>query len=99
MDSTPVVAVIVAECSVVTVPTDTTNVALVAPARTVTEAGTVIAASLLANATVSPPTGAAMLRVIVPVAFVPLSMLAVNTETPAIQGIADTETLAVAPPR
>src|SRR6516162_907553 len=50
----------------------TVNVAVVAPAATVTEAGTVAAlVLLLVNATTAPPAGAAALSVTVPVLFAP----------------------------
>ena len=56
----------------VTVLVVTANVALVAPAATVTDAGTVAALRLLlVNATTAPPTGAAALSVTVPVLFAP----------------------------
>ena len=45
----------------------TVNVAVVAPARTVTLAGTVAAASLLERLTSAPPVGAAAVSVTVPV--------------------------------
>ena len=49
----------------------TAKVALVAPAATVTLAGTVAAALLLERFTVAPPLGAAPLRIAVPVAEEP----------------------------
>src|SRR5215471_21355399 len=56
----------------VTVFVATVNVAVVAPAATVTEAGTVAAlVLLLVNATTAPPAGAAALSVTVPVLFAP----------------------------
>jgi hypothetical protein len=51
------------------------KVAVVAPAVTVTLAGTVAAALLLDNATDAPPTGAALLRVTVPVEELPPTTL------------------------
>src|SRR5262252_9050363 len=61
----------------VTVFVATVNVAVVAPAATVTEAGTVAAlVLLLVNATTAPPAGAAALRVTVPVLFAPPVRLA-----------------------
>src|SRR5215471_1148926 len=62
---------------IATVPTVTVfvrilNVAVVAPAATVTVAGTVAALRLLlVNATTAPPVGAAALSVTVPVLFAP----------------------------
>ena len=61
------VAVALAETAVVPI----VNVAVVAPAATVTEAGTVQAARLLVSATTAPPVGAAALIVTVPVADCP----------------------------
>src|SRR5215471_14794962 len=56
----------------VTVFVATVNVAVVAPAATVTETGTVAAlVLLLVNATTAPPGGAAALSVTVPVLFAP----------------------------
>jgi hypothetical protein len=69
----------------VAVPTEnvvTGNVAVVAPAATVTLAGTVAAeASLLASVTTAPPAGAAALNVTDPVEPVPPDTLAGLTET------------------
>jgi hypothetical protein len=53
----------------------TLNVAVVFPAATTTEAGTVAEELLLARVTVKPPDGAAPLNVMVPVADVPLVTL------------------------
>src|SRR6478672_11590986 len=56
----------------VTVFVATVNVAVVAPAATVTDGGTVAALVLLLfNATTAPPAGAAALSVTVPVLFAP----------------------------
>src|SRR5438067_6756611 len=55
----------------VTVLVATVNVAVVAPAATITEVGTVAALLLLVNATTAPPAGAAALSVTVPVLFAP----------------------------
>ena len=67
-----------------TVTTDvvTANVAVVAPAATVTLAGTVAAALLLASATTAPPAGAAAESVTVPVEPAPPVTL---------EGFSDTE--------
>src|SRR5438270_12277522 len=62
----------IATVPTVTVFVATMNVAVVAPAATVTEAGTVAALRLLlVNATTAPPAGAAALSVTVPVLFAP----------------------------
>jgi hypothetical protein len=67
----PCVAVIVPLCSVLTVDIVAANFTLVAPAGTVTEAGTLISAMLLAMRTKSPLAGAEMfvstVQVLVPV--------------------------------
>ena len=52
------VPVSVAVCAVVTADTVAVNAAVVAPAGTVTEAGTITAVLLLLNATAIPPVGA-----------------------------------------
>jgi hypothetical protein len=65
------VPVIVAETEDVTDLVVTVNVAVVAPAATVTEAGTVAEALLLESATLTPPEGAVLFKVTVPVAEVP----------------------------
>lgn len=64
-DTDPAVAVTVAVCVVVTDDTVALNPALVAFAGTITEAGTLTAVSLLDRATVSPPLGAAPVRLTV----------------------------------
>jgi hypothetical protein len=61
----------VAEADDVTVLVDTVKVAVVLPADTVTEAGTVAEALLLASEIDTPPDGAALLKVTVPVADAP----------------------------
>ena len=62
----------IATVPTVTVFVTTVNVAVVAPAATVTEAGTVAAlVLLLVNVTTAPPAGAAALSVTVPVLFAP----------------------------
>jgi hypothetical protein len=53
----------------------TVKVALVAPAATVTLAGTAAAVELLESVTTEPPAGAAALRVTVPVAVLPPTTL------------------------
>ena len=62
-DVPPAVAVMVAVCAVLTEATVAVKDALVAPAATVTEAGTVTALELLARVTVVPPVGAAAFKV------------------------------------
>ena len=65
-------AVMIETVPTVTIFVATVNVAVVAPAATVTEAGTVAAlVLLLVNATTAPPAGAAALSVTVPVLFAP----------------------------
>src|SRR5205814_3648006 len=62
----------VAAVTTVTVLVAIVNLALVAPAATVTDVGTVAALRLLlVNATTAPPAGAAALSVTVPVLFAP----------------------------
>jgi hypothetical protein len=65
------VPVIVAETEEVTDLVVTVKVAVVAPAATVTETGTVAEALLLESATLAPPEGAVPFKVTVPVAEVP----------------------------
>ena len=65
----------------------TVNVALLAPAAMVTEAGTVAEVLLLDRVTLAPPVGAAAVRVTVPVAEVPpvtLAGLTVTAERAAV---------------
>jgi hypothetical protein len=57
------------------------KVAVVAPAATVTEPGTVAAAELLERTTDAPPLGAAALKATVPVDEAPLATLAGLRET------------------
>src|SRR5438034_11490898 len=62
----------IATVPTVTVFVATVNLAVVAPAATVTDVGTVAALRLLlVNATTAPPAGAAALSVTVPVLFAP----------------------------
>lgn len=70
-ETPPLVAVIVTAVTAVTVDVVTVNVAVVAPAATVTEAGTVAATLLDASVTTMPPAGAADNKVTVPVLDVP----------------------------
>jgi len=63
----PNVAFTVADCDVVKVPAVALNVAEVAPAATVTDAGTVNVVLLLVSVTALPPAGAAWFRVTVQV--------------------------------
>jgi hypothetical protein len=63
--------VIVTEVEVVTALVLAVNVALAAPAPTVTLAGTVAAGALLERLTMAPPLGAGPLRVTVPVEVEP----------------------------
>jgi hypothetical protein len=56
----------IAEVEVDTTVVETANVALVLPAATVTDAGTLAAALLLVSDTVAPPVGAALPIVTVP---------------------------------
>src|SRR5690349_7095559 len=87
----------------VTVLVLTVNVALVAPAATVTEAGTWAAAALLASDTAKPPAGAAAVRVTVPVAELPPVTLAgltlkVESAGPVALGFTVKEVVAVLAP-
>ena len=66
----------VADVDAVTLTVPIENVALVAPAGTVTLAGTVAAVALLARDTTAPPVGAAEVSVTVPVEAVPPVTLA-----------------------
>jgi hypothetical protein len=56
----------VADVEVDTAVVEIVNVALVLPAATVTDAGTLAAVLLLVSDTVAPPVGAALLNVTVP---------------------------------
>ena len=77
----PAVAVIVADDAALTAVVVTVNVAVDAPAATVTLAGTVADALLLERLTTIPPVGAGEPSVIVPVAFVPPLTAVGFTET------------------
>jgi hypothetical protein len=75
------------------------NVALVAPAATVTLAGTVAAALLLDSVTTAPPAGAGPSSVTVPVRGLPpvtLAWLRLSDET--LGGTTVSEAVCVAPP-
>jgi hypothetical protein len=76
----PVVAVTTTEVLEPTALVVAVNVAVVAPASTVTFAGTEAAALLLDSEIVVPPTGAALLNVTVPVEFAtpPLTVAGLN---------------------
>ena len=82
----PSVAEIVAVVSAVTALVVTGNVALVAPAGTVTLAGTVTAVELSERGTTSPPAGATEFSTTVPVAAVPPVTLAWSTLTEESDG-------------
>ena len=69
MVTPPALADNVAVCAVVTVVAEAVNLALVAPAVTVTVAGTETAELLLDRLTVSPPLGAAALNATVQVSL------------------------------
>jgi hypothetical protein len=90
LETLPALAVSVTACAVVTDDTVAVNPALVAFAATVTEAGTVTAALLLARLTVKPPVPAAALSVTVqlslpaPVIDALLQERALNTPAPAV---------------
>ena len=86
----PAVAVIVADVAALTAAVVTVNVAVDAPAATVTLAGTVADALLLERLTTIPPVGAGEPSVIVPVAFVPPFTAVGFTET-AVRTPAGTE--------
>ena len=77
----PAVAVIVADVAALTEAVVTVNVAVDAPAATVTLAGTTADALSLTNATTIPPVGAGEPSVIVPVAFAPPFTAVGFTET------------------
>ena len=80
LEAPPPVAVTVAICVVVVDPAPV-NVVLVVVAGTVTEGGTVRAALLDPNVTLSPPAGAALVSVTVQVVFEPETMLVGLQET------------------
>ena len=74
-------AVIVAVVAAVTLPVVTVNVAVVAFAATVTEAGKVAEVLLLDRVIMAPPAGAAAVSVTVPVLLVPPVTLVGLTDT------------------
>jgi hypothetical protein len=80
----PCVAVIVPVCSVLTFNAVAANLTLVAPAGTVTDAGTLIAAMLLDKRTSSPPDGAEMSVTTVQVSVPATSICAVSQLNPLI---------------
>jgi hypothetical protein len=82
----PLEAVIVATVDVVTVCVRTVKVALVAPAGTVTPAGTLVALELSESATAVPPGGAGALIVTVPVEELPPTTLVGLTDIPESTG-------------
>jgi hypothetical protein len=82
----PSVAEIVAVVAVVTALVFTGNVALLAPAGTVTLAGTVTAVELSERGTTSPPAGAEEFSTTVPVAAVPPATLDGPTVTEESEG-------------
>ena len=73
----------------VTVFVVTVKVAVVLPAATVTEAGTVAEALLLESETEMPPVGAALLKVTVPVEDTPPTTLVGLTETDERAAVAE----------
>jgi len=77
----PYVAEIVTPVDVLTDPVETLNPALVAPAATVTLAGTVAAGLLLDKLTTAPPAGAPLVSVTVPCALEPDDTVAGLIET------------------
>jgi hypothetical protein len=81
------VPVIVTVVFAVTALVLTANVALVAPAATVTLPGTVAAALLLDSVTAAPPAGAAPLNVTVPVdAFPPATLVGLSESAESVTG-------------
>jgi hypothetical protein len=92
----------VTEVAVPTALVLTVKVALVAPAATVTDAGTVAAAVLLlANVTTAPSLGAGALSITVPVAELPpvtLAGLTATDETAGRSGVTVSDVVCVAPP-
>ena len=86
------VAVSVTGVAVVTDEVVAANVALVAPAATVTLAGTVTALLALVSATCAPPVGAGAVRVTVPVEEAPPTTLVGETATVDRVGVAGAAT-------
>ena len=94
----PALAVITEELVLVVVPDTTVNDAAVAPAGTVTLAGTVAADALpLVSDTTTPPAGAAALRVTVPVLFDPSTTVSGLKLRPVSVGLDDVAGATVSP--
>ena len=91
----PATALIVATVPVDTAVVVTVNVAVVAPALTVTLAGTVADALLLERATAVPPAGAAPVKVMVPVEELPPTTVVGFNEIPCSAELGDTVKVAV----
>jgi hypothetical protein len=73
------------------------NVALVAPAGTLTLAGTLVAVALLVSKTPAPPAGAALLSMTVPVeALPPVTLAGLSTSVARLAGAATGVSVSVA---
>ena len=80
-------------------PVFTVKVALVAPAGTVTLAGTTAAGSLLESVTCAPPAGAGAFSVTVPVeGLPPVTLVGLRASDETIGGITVSDAICVAPP-